>query len=71
MSPIDSFREDLFAGASVLVTGAGSGIGAGIAEAFGAHGARVAVQDVTRDRAEATVARIREGGGALAGSFPG
>lgn len=71
MSRIDSFTEDLFAGASVLVTGAGSGIGAGIAEAFGAHDARMVVQDVTRDRAEVTMARTREGGGALAGSFQG
>lgn len=36
-----TFRNDLFAGRTVLVTGAASGIGAAIAMAFRDHGARV------------------------------
>lgn len=44
--PIDTFRPDLFAGRIALVTGAGRGIGAGIARAFGSLGARVIHHDI-------------------------
>ncbi|MCA3439533.1 MAG: SDR family oxidoreductase [Rhodobacter sp.] len=42
-----TFRENLFAGRTVLVTGGSTGIGAGIARAFRAHGARVIVTGST------------------------
>ncbi len=46
-----------------LVTGAGSGIGLAIAEALAGDGHHVVVHDITTERAEATVLRIREIGG--------
>lgn len=59
--PSQSFQ---FAGKSVLVTGAGSGIGAAVAQSFGAAGARVAVHYArNRDGAEAVAASIRQAGG--------
>lgn len=62
-----------FADKSVLVTGAGSGIGAAVAQAFGAAGARVAVHySRNREGAEAVASIIRQAGGqaiALAGDL--
>lgn len=46
-----------------LVTGGGSGIGAGICRAFAAEGARVAVTDLDLEAAERAAAEIREQGG--------
>jgi NAD(P)-dependent dehydrogenase (short-subunit alcohol dehydrogenase family) len=46
-----------------LVTGAGSGLGAAIAAAFGAAGGFVYCTDRDRPTAEATAQRIREAGG--------
>ncbi|MBN7796702.1 SDR family NAD(P)-dependent oxidoreductase [Parahaliea mediterranea] len=46
-----------------LVTGAGQGVGQGIALALAAEGARVAVTGRTLEKLEATCARIRERGG--------
>jgi NAD(P)-dependent dehydrogenase (short-subunit alcohol dehydrogenase family) len=55
------------AGKRALVTGASSGIGAGIAVAFAAEGAAVAVAGRDRGRVDALCGRIREeGGSALA-----
>ncbi|MBW4331595.1 SDR family oxidoreductase [Stakelama sp. CBK3Z-3] len=45
---------------SVLITGGGSGIGAGLVEAFVAQGARVAFIDIARDSSEALVARLSD-----------
>lgn len=59
---MSAFAQDHFAGRQVLVTGGTSGIGAGIAAAFRAHGASVAVTGAT----EAEVAAAREDA-ALAG----
>lgn len=46
-----------------IVTGSGQGIGAGVAEKLAAEGARVVVNDVVAERAEAVASRIRELGG--------
>ena len=46
-----------------LVTGAGSGIGAAIAERFAAEGARVYLLDKNVSSAEDTVSRIKKAGG--------
>jgi NAD(P)-dependent dehydrogenase (short-subunit alcohol dehydrogenase family) len=53
-----------------LVTGAGQGVGAGIVRRLAQQGARVAVNDLDADRAEATARAVREAGGqALAAPF--
>src|SRR5258708_5310811 len=46
-----------------LITGAGSGIGAGTARVFAREGAKVAVLDVRPAAAEQVAAEIRESGG--------
>jgi 3-oxoacyl-[acyl-carrier protein] reductase len=47
----------------VIVTGAGSGFGRGIAERFAAEGAKVVVNDINVDNGEGTVASIVGDGG--------
>jgi 3-oxoacyl-[acyl-carrier protein] reductase len=50
-----------------LVTGAGSGIGAGIAARLGRDGYHVAVNDLDQDKADECAAMIRAGGGSADG----
>lgn len=50
---MSAFRDDLYAGRTVLVTGATSGIGAGIADAFAALGAVVTVTGATQREVDA------------------
>jgi NAD(P)-dependent dehydrogenase (short-subunit alcohol dehydrogenase family) len=57
------FAPNLLAGKSALVTGGGSGIGAGIARLFAQHGARVALVGRSPDKLEATAATIGQSGG--------
>ena len=52
-----------FTGKSVIVTGAASGIGRGLALAFAREGAAVAVADLNAAAADAVVAEIRAAGG--------
>lgn len=57
--------EDLI-GQSVLITGAGRGLGRGIAEAFAAAGAKVMIGARTLSHAEEAQAAIRASGGTVA-----
>ena len=51
------------AGSSVIVTGAGSGIGRAAALRFAGEGANVVVADLNSDAAKAVVAEIHAAGG--------
>ncbi len=58
MSPSSVFAPNLLAGKSALVTGGGSGIGAGIARLLAHHGAKVALVGRTQAKLEATKTAI-------------
>ena len=58
-APYGEVAARRFTGYTVLITGAGRGIGAATARRFAAEGAQVMVTDVDRDRAEATAAALR------------
>lgn len=47
----------------VIVTGAGKGIGRGIARVFAAEGGKVAIVDIDPEAGQATAAAIEQGGG--------
>ncbi len=51
-----------YQGKTVVVTGAGSGLGAAMADVFAAAGARLALLDIDSVRAEAKAAELRERG---------
>ena len=50
-------------GKVALVTGCGPNIGSGIALALARYGAKVAVNDVSKDSIDACIARIERNGG--------
>ena len=60
-----SARHPDLDGASVLITGGGSGIGAALTTAFADQGAKVAFIDYDREASEALVAQVTSKGGAV------
>lgn len=58
-----SIEEDRFAGGVAVVTGAGAGIGMGIARRLAAVGMTVIVTDISSERAERVASEIRGNGG--------
>lgn len=54
---------EVFNGGTAVITGAGSGIGEGLARVAAEQGMRVVVADIATDRVEAVAASIRESGG--------
>jgi NAD(P)-dependent dehydrogenase (short-subunit alcohol dehydrogenase family) len=58
MSAYDSVEYRSLAGKGVLITGGASGIGAAMAEAFAAQGARVDILDIADQAAAALLARL-------------
>lgn len=58
------FRDGLLVGRCALVTGGGSGIGAGIAKRLAAQGARVALVGRTQEKLDKTRSEIESAGGA-------
>jgi len=55
--------SDVFAGGVAVITGAGSGIGAGLARHAAAAGMRVVLADIAADRIQAVAAEINDSGG--------
>jgi NAD(P)-dependent dehydrogenase (short-subunit alcohol dehydrogenase family) len=63
MDTLSVFAPNLLAGKTALVTGGGSGIGAGIAKLFAAHGAKVALVGRTQEKLDTIANEIRAAGG--------
>lgn len=53
-----SFRDDLFVGHTLLITGGASGIGFGISQAFASHGADVVVVSRNEEKLQAACAEL-------------
>lgn len=66
-----AFRTDLLAGRTAFVTGGGSGICKGIARAFLAHGARVAIVGRKADRLQAAAEELTKDTGGECLAVPG
>jgi 2,4-dienoyl-CoA reductase [(3E)-enoyl-CoA-producing], peroxisomal len=60
--PFSPFREDILAGRVVLITGGATGIGFSCAEAFGAHGAKVAIMSRRQNVIDAAVKQLKSKG---------
>jgi NAD(P)-dependent dehydrogenase (short-subunit alcohol dehydrogenase family) len=58
-----TLEQEKFAGGVAVITGAGSGIGSGLARRAGEIGMTVVVTDIAADRAETVAREIREAGG--------
>src|SRR5688572_27432038 len=60
---VDGEASRLLAGASVIVSGAGPGLGSAIARALAAEGARLVLGDLDADAAETAAVSVRDAGG--------
>jgi NAD(P)-dependent dehydrogenase (short-subunit alcohol dehydrogenase family) len=58
-----TFRPDLLSGQTAIITGGGSGLGFGIAQALSRHGANVVLAARKLERLEAAAEQIRAAGG--------
>eukprot|EP00127_Corallochytrium_limacisporum_P006753 Clim_evm23s235 gene=Clim_evmTU23s235 len=64
MTAASVFRQNLFQGKNVLISGGGTGIGFGVAKAFCAHGARVFIMGRRENVLQEAVEKLKADGGA-------